>query len=106
MNTCIDKIYEIRDSMMESIETSDKIVSEQEALAEVIKNSEYKDKLQDYVKELEGNKDKYNENKVILTKRIDLLNEVIKSYEEDNELAPVLSNLLYALGVVELDSKK
>lgn len=106
MNTCIDKIYEIRDSMMESIETSDKIVSEQEALAEVIKNSEFKDKLQDYVKELEGNKDKYNENKVILTKRIDLLNEVIKSYEEDNELAPVLSNLLYALGVVELDSKK
>ena len=102
----IDKIYEIRDSMMESIETSDKIVSEQEALAEVIKNSEFKDKLQDYVKELEGNKDKYNENKVILTKRIDLLNEVIKSYEEDNELAPVLSNLLYALGVVELDSKK
>ena len=91
---------------MESIETSDKIVSEQEALAEVIKNSEFKDKLQDYVKELEGNKDKYNENKVILTKRIDLLNEVIKSYEEDNELAPVLSNLLYALGVVELDSKK
>lgn len=106
MNTCIDKIYEIRDSMMESIETSDKIVSEQEALAEVIKNSEFKDKLQDYVKELEGNKDKYNENKVILTKRIDLLNEVIKSYEEDNNLAPVLSNLLYALGVVELDSKK
>lgn len=106
MNTCIDKIYEIRDSMMESIETSDKIVSEQEALAEVIKNSEFKDKLQDYVKELEANKDKYNENKVILTKRIDLLNEVIKSYEEDNELAPVLSNLLYALGVVELDSKK
>ena len=106
MNTCIDKIYEIRDSMMESIETSDKIVSEQEALAEVIKNSEFKDKLQDYVKELEGNKDKYNENKVILTKRIDLLNEVIKSYEENNELAPVLSNLLYALGVVELDSKK
>ena len=106
MNICIDKIYEIRDSMMESIETSDKIVSEQEALAEVIKNSEFKDKLQDYVKELEGNKDKYNENKVILTKRIDLLNEVIKSYEEDNELAPVLSNLLYALGVVELDSKK
>ena len=106
MNTCIDKIYEIRDSMMESIETSDKIVSEQEALAEVIKNSEFKDKLQDYVKELEGNKDKYNENKVILTKRIDLLNEVIKSYEEDNELAPVLSNLLYAIGVVELDSKK
>ena len=106
MNTCIDKIYEIRDSMMESIETSDKIVSEQEALAEVIKNSEFKDKLQDYVKELEGNKDKYNENKVILTKRIDLLNEVIKSYEEDNKLAPVLSNLLYALGVVELDSKK
>ena len=106
MNTCIDKIYEIRDSMMESIETSDKIVSEQEALAEVIKNSEFKDKLQDYVKELEGNKDKYNENKVILTKRIDLLNEVIKSYEEDNELAPVLSNLLYALGVVELDYKK
>ena len=106
MNTCIDKIYEIRDSMMESIETSDKIVSEQEDLAEVIKNSEFKDKLQDYVKELEGNKDKYNENKVILTKRIDLLNEVIKSYEEDNELAPVLSNLLYALGVVELDSKK
>ena len=106
MNTCIDKIYEIRDSMMESIETSDKIVSEQEALAEVIKDSEFKDKLQDYVKELEGNKDKYNENKVILTKRIDLLNEVIKSYEEDNELAPVLSNLLYALGVVELDSKK
>lgn len=106
MNTCIDKIYEIRDSMMESIETSDKIVSEQEALAEVIKNSEFKDKLQDYVKELEGNKDKYNENKVILTKRIELLNEVIKSYEEDNELAPVLSNLLYALGVVELDSKK
>ena len=106
MNTCIDKIYEIRDSMMESIETSDKIVSEQEALAEVIKNSEFKDKLQDYVKELEGNKDKYNENKVILTKRIDLLNEVIKSYEEDNELASVLSNLLYALGVVELDSKK
>ena len=106
MNTCIDKIYEIRDSMMESIETSDKIVSEQEALAEVIKNSEFKDKLQDYVKELEGNKDKYNENKVILTKRIDLLNEVIKSYEEDNELAPVLSNLLYALGVVELDSQK
>lgn len=106
MNTCIDKIYEIRDSMMESIETSDKLVSEQEALAEVIKNSEFKDKLQDYVKELEGNKDKYNENKVILTKRIDLLNEVIKSYEEDNELAPVLSNLLYALGVVELDSKK
>ena len=80
MNTCIDKIYEIRDSMMESIETSDKIVSEQEALAEVIKNSEFKDKLQDYVKELEGNKDKYNENKVILTKRIGLLNEVIKSY--------------------------
>ena len=75
MNTCIDKIYEIRDSMMESIETSDKIVSEQEALAEVIKNSEFKDKLQDYVKELEGNKDKYNENKVILTKRIDLLNQ-------------------------------
>lgn len=106
MNTCIDKIYEIRDSMMESIETSDKIVSEQEALAEVIKNSKFKDKLQDYVKELEGNKDKYNENKVILTKRIELLNEVIKSYEEDNELAPVLSNLLYALGVVELDSKK
>ena len=106
MNTCIDKIYEIRDSMMESIETSDKIVSEQEALSEVIKNSEFKDKLQDYVKELEANKDKYNENKVILTKRIDLLNEVIKSYEEDNELAPVLSNLLYALGVVELDSKK
>ena len=106
MNTCIDKIYEIRDSMMESIETSDKIVSEQEALAEVIKDSEFKDKLQDYVKELEANKDKYNENKVILTKRIDLLNEVIKSYEEDNELAPVLSNLLYALGVVELDSKK
>ena len=106
MNTCIDKIYEIRDSMMESIETSDKIVSEQEALAEVIKNSEFKDKLQDQVKELEGNKDKYNENKVILTKRIDLLNEVIKSYEEDNKLAPVLSNLLYALGVVELDSKK
>lgn len=106
MNTCIDKIYEIRDSMMESIETSDKIVSEQEALAEVIKNSEFKDKLQDYVKELEGNKDKYNENKVILTKRIDLLNEVIKSYEEDNNLASVLSNLLYALGVVELDSKK
>lgn len=106
MNTCIDKIYEIRDSMMESIETSDKIVSEQEALAEVIKNSEFKDKLQDYVKELEANKDKYNGNKVILTKRIDLLNEVIKSYEEDNELAPVLSNLLYALGVVELDSKK
>ena len=106
MNNCIDKIYEIRDSMMESIETSDKIVSEQEALAEVIKNSEFKDKLQDYVKELEGNKDKYNENKVILTKRIDLLNEVIKSYEEDNNLAPVLSNLLYALGVVELDSKK
>lgn len=106
MNTCIDKIYEIRDSMMESIETSDKIVSEQEALAEVIKNSEFKDKLQDYVKELEGNKDKYNENKVILAKRIELLNEVIKSYEEDNELAPVLSNLLYALGVVELDSKK
>lgn len=106
MNTCIDKIYEIRDSMMESIETSDKLVSEQEALAEVIKNSEFKDKLQDYVKELEANKDKYNENKVILTKRIDLLNEVIKSYEEDNELAPVLSNLLYALGVVELDSKK
>ena len=106
MNNCIDKIYEIRDSMMESIETSDKIVSEQEALAEVIKNSEFKDKLQDYVKELEANKDKYNENKVILTKRIDLLNEVIKSYEEDNNLAPVLSNLLYALGVVELDSKK
>lgn len=106
MNTCIDKIYEIRDSMMESIETSDKLVSEQEALAEVIKNSEFKDKLQDYVKELEGNKDKYNENKVILTKRIDLLNEVIKSYEEDNNLASVLSNLLYALGVVELDSKK
>lgn len=106
MNTCIDKIYEIRDSMMESIETSDKIVSEQEALAEVIKDSEFKDKLQDYVKELEGNKDKYNENKVILTKRIDLLNEVIKSYEEDNNLASVLSNLLYALGVVELDSKK
>lgn len=106
MNTCIDKIYEIRDSMMESIETSDKIVSEQEALAEVIKDSKFKDKLQDYVKELEANKDKYNENKVILTKRIDLLNEVIKSYEEDNELAPVLSNLLYALGVVELDSKK
>ena len=106
MNTCIDKIYEIRDSLKKSIETSDKIVSEQEALAEVIKNSEFKDKLQDYVKELEGNKDKYNENKVILTKRIDLLNEVIKSYEEDNELAPVLSNLLYALGVVELDSKK
>ena len=106
MNTCIDKIYEIRDSMMESIETSDKIVSEQEALAEVIKNSEFKDKLQDYVKELQDNKDKYNENKIILTKRIDLLNEVIKSYEEDNELAPVLSNLLYALGVVELDSKK
>lgn len=106
MNTCIDKIYEIRDSMMESIETSDKLVSEQEALAEVIKNSEFKDKLQDYVKELEANKDKYNENKVILTKRIDLLNEVIKSYEEDNNLAPVLSNLLYALGVVELDSKK
>lgn len=106
MNTCIDKIYEIRDSMMESIETSDKLVSEQEALAEVIKNSEFKDKLQDYVKELEGNKDKYNENKVILTKRIDLLNEVIKSYEENNNLAPVLSNLLYALGVVELDSKK
>lgn len=106
MNTCIDKIYEIRDSMMESIETSDKLVSEQEALAEVIKNSEFKDKLQDYVKELEANKDKYNENKVILTKRIELLNEVIKSYEEDNELAPVLSNLLYALGVVELDSKK
>ena len=106
MNTCIDKIYEIRDSMMESIETSDKIVSEQEALAEVIKDSEFKDKLQDYVKELEANKDKYNENKVILTKRIDLLNEVIKSYEEDNKLAPVLSNLLYALGVVELDSKK
>lgn len=106
MNTCIDKIYEIRDSMMESIETSDKIVSEQEALAEVIKNSEFKDKLQDYVKELEGNKDKYNENKVILTKRIGLLNEVIKSYEEDNNLASVLSNLLYALGVVELDSKK
>ena len=106
MNTCIDKIYEIRDSMMESIETSDKIVSEQEALAEVIKNSEFKDKLQDYVKELEGNKDKYNENKVILTKRIDLLNEVIKSYEEDNELAPVLSNLLYGLVVVELDAKK
>ena len=106
MNTCIDKIYEIRDSMMESIETSDKIVSEQEALAEVIKNSEFKDKLQDYVKELEGNKDKYNENKVILTKRIDLLNEVIESYEEDNNLASVLSNLLYALGVVELDSKK
>lgn len=106
MNTCIDKIYEIRDSMMESIETSDKIVSEQEALAEVIKDSKFKDKLQDYVKELEGNKDKYNENKVILTKRIDLLNEVIKSYEEDNNLAPVLSNLLYALGVVELDSKK
>ena len=53
MNTCIDKIYEIRDSMMESIETSDKIVSEQEALAEVIKNSEFKDKLQDYVKELD-----------------------------------------------------
>ena len=106
MNTCIDKIYEIRDSMMESIETSDKIVSEQEALAEVIKNSEFKDKLQDYVKELEANKDKYNENKVILTKRIDLLNEVIKSYEEDNSLGSVLSNLLYALGVVELDSKK
>lgn len=106
MNTCIDKIYEIRDSMMESIETSDKIVSEQEALAEVIKDSEFKDKLQDYVKELEANKDKYNENKVILTKRIDLLNEVIKSYEEDNNLASVLSNLLYALGVVELDSKK
>ena len=106
MNTCIDKIYEIRDSMMESIETSDKIVSEQEALAEVIKDSKFKDKLQDYVKELEANKDKYNENKVILTKRIDLLNEVIKSYEENNELAPVLSNLLYALGVVELDSKK
>ena len=106
MNTCIDKIYEIRDSMMESIETSDKLVSEQEALAEVIKNSEFKDKLQDYVKELEGNKDKYNENKVILTKRIDLLNEVIKSYEEDNNLASPLSNLLYALGVVELDSKK
>ena len=106
MNTCIDKIYEIRDSMMESIETSDKIVSEQEALAEVIKNSEFKDKLQDYVKELEGNKDKYNENKVILTKRIGLLNEVIKTYEEDNNLASVLSNLLYALGVVELDSKK
>ena len=106
MNTCIDKIYEIRDSMMESIETSDKIVSEQEALAEVIKDSKFKDKLQDYVKELEANKDKYNENKVILTKRIDLLNEVIKSYEEDNELASVLSNLLYALGVVELDSKK
>ena len=106
MNTCIDKIYEIRDSMMESIETSDKIVSEQEALAEVIKDSEFKDKLQDYVKELEANKAKYNENKVILTKRIDLLNEVIKSYEEDNNLASVLSNLLYALGVVELDSKK
>ena len=106
MNTCIDKIYEIRDSMMESIETSDKIVSEQEALAEVIKNSEFKDKLQDYVKELQDNKDKYNENKIILTKRIDLLNEVIKSYEEDNNLASVLSNLLYALGVVELDSKK
>lgn len=106
MNTCIDKIYEIRDSMMESIETSDKIVSEQEALAEVIKDSKFKDKLQDYVKELEANKDKYNENKVILTKRIDLLNEVIKSYEEDNNLASVLSNLLYALGVVELESKK
>ena len=106
MNTCIDKIYEIRDSMMESIETSDKIVSEQEALAEVIKDSKFKDKLQDYVKELEANKDKYNENKVILTKRIDLLNEVIKSYEEDNNLESVLSNLLYALGVVELDSKK
>ena len=106
MNTCIDKIYEIRDSMMESIETSDKIVSEQEALAEVIKDSKFKDKLQDYVKELEANKDKYNENKVILTKRIDLLNEVIKSYEEDNGLESVLSNLLYALGVVELDSEK
>ena len=106
MNTCIDKIYEIRDSMMESIETSDKIVSEQEALAEVIKDSKFKDTLQDYVKELEANKDKYNENKVILTKRIDLLNEVIKSYEEDNNLESVLSNLLYALGVVELDSKK
>ena len=90
MNTCIDKIYEIRDSMMESIETSDKIVSEQEALAEVIKNSEFKDKLQDYVKELEANKDKYNENKVILTKRIDLLNEVIKSYEEDKLMEDVL----------------
>ena len=106
MNSCIDKIYEIRDSMMESIETSDKIVSEQEALAEVIKDSKFKDKLQDYVKELEANKDKYNENKVILTKRIDLLNEVIKSYEEDNGLESVLSNLLYALGVVELDSEK
>ena len=106
MNTCIDKIYEIRDSMMESIETSDKIVSEQEALAEVIKDSKFKDTLQDYVKELEANKDKYNENKVILTKRIDLLNEVIKSYEEDNNLESVLSNLLYALGVVELDSEK
>lgn len=106
MNICIDKIYEIRDSMVESIESSDKIVSEQKALAEVIKNSEFKDKLSDYVKELESNEDKYNKNKVILTKRVELLNEVIKSYEEDNELQSVLSNLLYALGVVPLDDEK
>lgn len=106
MNICIDKIYELRDSMAESIESSDKIVSEQKALAEVIKNSEFKDKLADYVKELESNEDKYNKNKVILTKRVELLNEVIKSYEEDNELQSVLSNLLYALGVVPLDDEK
>lgn len=106
MNACINKIYELRDSMVESIKTSDKIVSEQKALAEVIKNSEFNDKLSDYVKELESNEDKYNENKVILTKRVELLNEVIKSYEEDNELQSVLSNLLYALGVVPIDHEK
>lgn len=99
-----DKTYrleEMSEAMKSSLANAEKVMQEQNALIEIVLESNKAKDFRDFVKDVEQQLDNMKSQQSTLTLRVGLLDKVIEACKADEKNAQLVTMLVEALGVFQ-----
>lgn len=111
VNSCMYKIYELRDYINNSLTDVAKIIDQQEELADIVENAEKKSIDDSFVEDLRTSINRQKDEVANLQTKLELVNFVITNYEADKAnggggVNAIVSSLLILLGVCNLETEE
>lgn len=97
------RLVEMSESIQDSIDNIGKVVEEQSALVEVVKASKDSNRFENFIDGLNTQKTEFGKQIETLTKKKNLLDEIVTECTNNKDLDSYITMLLDALGVFEND---
>lgn len=98
----IDGLEQMKESMLQSIDSASRVIAQQKSLIEIVKSSDKAEEFEEFIKELSAQNDNLVEQIAILKRRAANFVELKEWFEQNKEVnCKPIHNLITFLGVFD-----